>query len=80
MSKPILHFLWHFLHSAQQDSSMWAGLRAKNRTTWKSSLPLIAPQDYRVFIFKAKKRLTRMLVLLCHRLDYGTSTADAALK
>jgi hypothetical protein len=31
-------------------------------------------------IFKAKKRLTRMLVLLCHRLDYGTSTADAALK
>lgn len=67
MSKPILHFLLHFLHSAQQDSLE------------ESDDMEVVPTDC-VFIFKAKKRLTRMLVLLCHRLDYGTSTGDAALR
>jgi len=67
MSKTILHFLWHFLCFHQQGS-----LEVSDDVE-------VVPID-RGFIFKAKKRLTRMLVLLCHTLDYGTSTADAALK
>jgi hypothetical protein len=53
MSKPILHFLWHFLHSAQQDSLE------------ESDDVEVVPTD-RGVIFKAKQRLTCMPVLLCH--------------